>query len=860
MNDVVEGIEYDSIVSLEFTISDQSDDTLRLMSAYLYSQSSDCGKTCLKSWMEDETVKAELRSIVKQFKTLATGPSEQGKKFIVSTCSNFKHSSGTVAVIFQYFEGKPMMFHQTSPPGEPKFKEVTSENVHVYWEEPQTGREHVESYIVSYQSNNDPWQTQEIDGKQMYATIDNLEEDTLYKFKVQAKTKSGMSEESKESSIKTQSIPKAPSHPGQPLCKNVTHESVHLVWTKPDQGAHLVTQYVVLYKEDKRSIRQWEEIETRSVNEEFTVNGLLSVTAYRFKVFAKYQRKLSAPSDVSDPISTTKKPLKIHIRDSSWSHRIRGGMPTLYQLKPKYTTNDKQKCIAKCHIGSLPNRRHCQERVFLVVGATGAGKSTLINAITNYVLGVKWEDNFRFQLVSNEKGKSQAHSQTEWITAYTFHWQKDFPFKFSLTVIDTPGFGDTRGLERDQHITTQIKEFFSFPGKDGINHLHDVGFVTQASQARLTPTQRYIFHSILSIFGNDMKDNISVMATFADGGKLQVIDAIKEAKVPYSRIFRFNNSALFHQEGSGEDDAIFLSKMFWDMGVKSLEQYFVHLQQAQPVSLQLTREVLNNRHHLEAILEGTHKEISAGLAKIDEIRQEEIVLQKHKSDVLANKDFTYKVNVSKDRRIDLVIGEHVTNCLTCNKTCHYPCYITDDNEKYKCAAMVNQCSSITICGVCPGRCSWNVHFNRPYRIETYSDVETRTSADLKERYDKAIHGQNKHEAMVICLEEDVKKRFCKFVANVQKVREISERLDEIALQKNPLSDLQYLEILIEGEHIDKREGYLDRVRYFQEAKQQALFLNAMKAQGKLPDQNMESSEGRSIWRNIWTNLCSWFQS
>ena len=155
---------------------------------------------------------------------------------------------------------------------------------------------------------------------------------------------------------------------------------------------------------------------------------------------------------------------------------------------------------------------------------------------------------------------------------------------------------------------------------------------------------------------------------------------------------------------------------------------------------------------------------------------------------------------------------------------------------------------------------WKVHVNRPYRIETYSDVETRTSADLKERFDTAMHGKNEHEAMVLSLEKDVKQHFCKFVTNVQKVREISQHLDEIALQKNPLTDLQHLDILIETEKMEKKEGFLDRIKYFEGAKKQAQFLNAMKAQGKSPDQNMESSEGQSVWKSIWTTLCGWFQS
>ena len=58
------------------------------------------------------------------------------------------------------------------------------------------------------------------------------------------------------------------------------------------------------------------------------------------------------------------------------------------------------------------------ERIALLIGATGAGKSTLVNGLANYLMGVKWEDNFHYKLIY-DVGR-QTQSQASLITKGTW--------------------------------------------------------------------------------------------------------------------------------------------------------------------------------------------------------------------------------------------------------------------------------------------------------------------------------------------------------------------------------------------------------------------------------------------------------
>ena len=335
----------------------------------------------------------------------------------------------------------------------------------------------------------------------------------------------------------------------------------------------------------------------------------------------------------------------------------------------------------------------------MVVGATGAGKTTLINGMANYILGVKWDDDFCFKLIDEPNSQDQTVSQT--CMHHCLHLlQRKKVLLFhthTLTVIDTPGFCDTAGIDRDKKIVEQIKELFSIAGDEGIDQLHGIGFVTQAPLARLTPTQRYVFDAILSVFGRDVAGNIFLMITFADGKKPPVVDAVKAADVPYQAFFKFNNSALFASKS--EDDEF--DMMFWKMGANSFKEFFKQFSTAKTQSLQQTREVIQEREKLEAIIQGLQPQIKAGLTKIDVLRQERQILRDHEAAILSNKNFTYKVAETKQRLVYLDPGTYVTNCLVCNYTCHGRCVFADDNDKYCCAAMDEGHGTWSAkCGVC----------------------------------------------------------------------------------------------------------------------------------------------------------------
>ena len=286
--------------------------------------------------------------------------------------------------------------------------------------------------------------------------------------------------------------------------------------------------------------------------------------------------------------------------------RMSANEPNVYIPIMNTTYEDENGWLKKVEIGRK-NRLNSgvKEKVILLVGATGAGKTTTINAMANYFLGITFRDNFRIKLIDEKTAASQDRSQTRCITSYTIHYQPWFSQEYTLTIVDTPGFGDTEGPMRDREISEQMKIFFDTKGPGGIDQLDAVGFVSPSSLPRLTLTQRYIFDSVLEKFGNDIKDNIFMFFTFAEGAtQPMTLAAVKAAEVPHVDFFKFNFGDLFNTTIDDEDDSeeAMWKRMNWSFGMRSFQKFFQTMNKTTPKTLTLTREVLKERSELEDAL------------------------------------------------------------------------------------------------------------------------------------------------------------------------------------------------------------------------------------------------------------------
>lgn len=181
----------------------------------------------------------------------------------------------------------------------------------------------------------------------------------------------------------------------------------------------------------------------------------------------------------------------------------------------------------------LENIPKSDEINILVLGETGVGKSTWINAFVNYITYQNFEDALQSEnglvttipssfTFTDDEGNSQKISVG----------QQDFNEKMEdgksctqeprtycipfgdkvLKIIDTPGIGDVRGVKQDKVNMEMVLGFL-----ENFEKIHGILILLKPNEARATTSFRFCLNELLKSLGRSAQDSIAFCFTNSRG-------------------------------------------------------------------------------------------------------------------------------------------------------------------------------------------------------------------------------------------------------------------------------------------------------------------------------------------------------
>ena len=519
--------------------------------------------------------------------------------------------------------------------------------------------------------------------------------------------------------------------------------------------------------------------------EEYTVEDSLKDNKIILKKKVKEEEKEKEKKEEKEKI------LNIPIKDSEFIKSENNLKLYLYP-SDKLTKEEEEKAI-----------------VLMVVGQTGSGKTTLLNSYINYLMGIKYDDDFRYVMINEQFEKKQDESQTTEVTVYNIKT----PDGTIIQIIDTPGFGDTGGIKKDIEITQKIRQTFI----DKLSSITGICFVAQSCNARLSANQKYIFNCILDLFGDDVKSNFICMLTFCDGAKPVILDSLQSKQFMFHEIiphienpwfYKFNNSGIFEKDEENE-----FNLSFFNLGMKSFKDFTQRVKKLKKISLNKSKEVLEERQHLEKQVELLQISLKEAIDKVNYIKGIINMIKSVKGNLNGSKNFTKKIKTYKPKKIPVFDGRLITTCLICCHTCHDNCGCSDE-YKYNCSAMKRDKNNIknSHCAICKGKCIWSQHKNLPYIYKEELVEETVTLDDLKKLYYDSKSELDTKTQLIQGAKNDLISLNKQCLEIQDLITHGINRLKEIALNKSVFATSEeYIDLLIQTEQSENKPGYEIRI-------------------------------------------------
>lgn len=409
----------------------------------------------------------------------------------------------------------------------------------------------------------------------------------------------------------------------------------------------------------------------------------------------------------------------------------------------------------------------------IIIGRTGAGKSTFINMMMNMLSGVDYYQKrvigVRLRVVlngpngevfnewleceqkysgkqsdSNAKGGIES-SQTQGFNTYEIETEDCI-----YCLADSPGIGDSDGLGRDQEVIQEIVAAFKELGK-----FHAICLVHKSTDVRLDPFVKYLIAELKGVLTNDCINNFIVCYTcVSNPGKIDAKSALAKLEIPLKNSFYFENDCIIHPEsmkkcfGPEEEDnyEAYLNSALdnWKRNLAQTKKMMSALNSFQEKTSSGIVLMNNRKLALHAIIIEESEKIQTQKSTKAELEHTRKAIELAMLNYTKNKDHTVssemKLSREESYEVDeaywvdeyLPDGKFATRCRKCKSACHNPCgletmYSSDGDLQLKNCAAFNGASTCNTC-----HCLLD-HHSHSYLLPTKKIRKATKTREVEER-------------------------------------------------------------------------------------------------------------------------------
>ena len=372
----------------------------------------------------------------------------------------------------------------------------------------------------------------------------------------------------------------------------------------------------------------------------------------------------------------------------------------------------------------------------LLIGETGSGKTSFLNLLYNFQEVLELRDDTSIKKLKKFHDKTVENANAapmESKTTGATYYQIDFQ-DVKIGAVDTPGFGDTRGLDHDKENVKKIVDKLN-----EVEYINCICLIINGRVARMTHQLQYVVSEISAVLPKATATNIVVVFTnVKDANDVSFeIDSLAPyrylgTKLPSKNVVYIDNPWCTLQKMEKTNITKDLTKAF-SRASESLEKMFNVIQMF---------EAIHSTSFMQVYLEkeAVERKMVQLLHAVDNKTslQETIATKKAEIDAAVktkslNKGFVTKINVPNWVMIETPF--HNTVCQECNANCHQECGLKRSMDR----EVIKECSCIMVdsnqCSVCGHSYDLHVHmngFNMREMVET--DI---VNNEMKKKFESA---------------------------------------------------------------------------------------------------------------------------